>query len=166
MLTGAQLAAAWAGRGVVRAICLRQGAGRHHAPARATLTVDGGLVGDRWATGEAPDRGDQVTLMNATVADLIAHVGHPGLDAGDNFFVDMDLSEAALPIGTVIRLGTALMKITPKPHTGCKKFRARFGLEALKWINAPENKALRLRGLHAEVLEPGEVAVGDAVVVV
>jgi MOSC domain-containing protein YiiM len=58
------------------------------------------------------------------------------------------------------------MKITPKPHTGCKKFRARFGLEALKWINAPENKALRLRGLHAEVLEPGEVAVGDAVVVV
>ena len=85
--------------------------------------------------------------------------------AGDNFLVTLDLSEAALPVGTRVRLGTALLEITPDPHTGCRKFNARFGVEALQWINFRAHRARRLRGVNCRVLADGFVSVGDAVVV-
>ena len=102
--------------------------------------------------------------MNVRVARLVNRNGLP-LDApGDNFLVDLDLSDEALPVGTRLRLGEALLEVSPAPHTGCKTFRERFGLEALTWVN--DNRDRRLRGMNCRVLEAGAVAVGDPVAVV
>jgi MOSC domain-containing protein YiiM len=124
------------------------------------VTVEGGLVGDRWARGRR-DLDAQITLMNVRVAELI---GGPLDLPGDNFQVDLDLSEEALPVGTRLRLGEALLEVSPAPHTGCKKFRERFGLDALTWVN--DHRDRRLRGMNCRVLEAGTVAVGDPVAVV
>ena len=151
------------GSGTVELICLRLGEGRHETPERVEVTVAGGLEGDRWAAGKRPDPDAQVTLMNVRVARLVALDGKP-LDApGDNFLVDLDLSEEQLPIGTRLRIGTALLEVSPVPHTGCRKFRERFGLDALTWVN--DHRDRRLRGMNCRVLEAGSVAVGDSVAV-
>jgi MOSC domain-containing protein YiiM len=146
--------------GTVRGICVRVEEGVHETPERVELSVEDGMAGDRWAAGRR-DRDAQVTLMNVRVAELI---GGPLDLAGDNFQVDLDLSEDALPVGTRLRIGSALLEVSPAPHTGCKKFRERFGLDALKWVN--DNRDRRLRGMNCRVLEAGAVAVGDPVAVV
>jgi MOSC domain-containing protein YiiM len=105
-----------------------------------------------------------VTLMNVRVTELICADGQPLDLPGDNFLVDLDLSEEALPAGTRLRIGSALLEVSAEPHTGCKKFSARFGLDALLWVN--EHRDRRLRGMNCRVVEPGAVAVGDAVAVV
>ncbi len=154
------------GKGVVKAIGVRKGNGEHESAEHAELTVEGGLLGDRWAAGEDPKRFGQLTMMNVTVANLIAHVGRAGYQSGDNFYVDLDLSEDALTVGARMRIGTALIEVTPEPHNGCAKFMARYGKDALRWISEKENRPLRLRGIHCEVIEPGRVEVGDTVEVV
>ena len=128
------------------------------------MTVEGGVEGDRWALGERPNLEAQVTLMNIRVVELITHDGVPLDASGDNFLVDLDLSESALPVGTRLRIGTAVLEVSAEPHTGCKKFRERFGLDALKWVN--DHRDRRLRGMNCRVLEAGAVAVGDSVSVV
>jgi MOSC domain-containing protein YiiM len=75
--------------------------------------------------------------------------------------VDLDLSVANLPPGTRLAIGTAVIEITAEPHTGCKQFAARFGKDAVKFVNSPLGKQLRLRGLNAKVIQPGVVRVGD-----
>ncbi len=152
------------GRGSVRVICVRVADGVHETPERAELTVGGGLEGDRWALGERPSLDAQITLMNVRVTELIAREGQPLDLPGDNFQVDLDLSEEALPVGTRLRIGTALLEVSPAPHTGCKKFRERFGLDALTWVNASEGR--RLRGVNCRVVEGGTARVGDAVEIV
>jgi len=151
------------GRGVVRAICVRKGGGVHETPDAVELTVSDGVEGDRWSAAHDPERAAQVTLMSATVAGLIAHDGAAGHEAGDNFYVDLDLGEAHLPAGSRVRLGSAWLEITDKPHLGCKKFAARFGEEAMRWINHPDQRALHLRGVNARVITSGRVCVGDEV---
>jgi MOSC domain-containing protein YiiM len=148
------------GAGTVRGICVRVDEGVHETPERVEVNVEDGVVGDRWATGRR-DRDAQVTLMNVRVAELI---GGPLDRGGDNFQVDLDLSEEALPVGTLLRIGSAVLEVSPAPHTGCKKFRERFGLDALMWVN--DNRDRRLRGMNCRVLEAGAVAVGDRVAVV
>jgi MOSC domain-containing protein YiiM len=152
------------GRGTVRLICVRTAEGVHECPSRVRVTPEGGVDGDRWAAGSRPDPEAQVTLMNVRVTELITGVGTPLDLPGDNFQVDLDLGEDTLPAGTRVRLGGALLEISASPHTGCKKFRARFGLEALRWVNSHRER--RLRGVNCRVLEPGWVAVGDAIEVV
>jgi MOSC domain-containing protein YiiM len=154
------------GRGSVSGICLRLGGGQHDVTRSVELTVADGLVGDRWHLADDPQRLAQVTLMNATVGDLIAFAGTPRHEAGDNFFVDLDLSESALPVGAHVRLGAALLEVTPEPHLGCKKFHQRFGAGALRWVNHQGNRPSRLRGVNLRVLEGGTVRVGDTVEVV
>ena len=151
------------GSGTVSLICVRVDEGEHDLPDRAELSVEDGLVGDRWARGKR-DLDAQITLMNARVARIVAANGTPAHMAGDNFQVDLDLSEEALPVGTRLRLGEALLEVSPVPHTGCKKFKERFGMEALVWVN--DHKDLRLRGVNCRVVEGGAVAVGDTVAVV
>jgi hypothetical protein len=145
------------GSGTVRMICVRVDEGVHETPERAEVTVEDGLVGDRWARGRR-DLDAQITLMNVRVTELI---GGPLDLPGDNFQVDLDLSEEALPVGTRLRLGETLLEVSPAPHTGCKTFRERFGLDALTWVN--DNRDRRLRGMNCRVLESGAVAVGDSV---
>jgi MOSC domain-containing protein YiiM len=83
--------------------------------------------------------------------------------AGDQLFIHMDLSISNLPPGTRLKLGSALIEITSKPHTGCSKFAGRYGKDALEFVNSPEGKQLRLRGLYAKVVERGTIRVGDVV---
>jgi len=163
-----ELEAAWAaaepaprGNGTVRVICVRLGDGVHETPDRVEVSVEAGLAGDRWAAGASPDPDAQITLMNVRVTELIAGDGVPLDLPGDNFQVDLDLAEDALPVGTQLRIGSALLEVSPAPHTGCKTFRARFGLDALKWVN--DHRDLRLRGMNCRVVEAGTVAVGDTV---
>jgi MOSC domain-containing protein YiiM len=148
------------GSGTVRGICVRVEEGVHETPGRVEVTVEEGVAGDRWATGRR-DLDAQVTLINVRVAELI---GGPLDRGGDNFQVDLDLSEEALPVGTRLQIGSALLEVSPAPHTGCKKFRERFGLDALTWVN--DHRDRRLRGMNCRVLEAGAVAVGDRVAVV
>jgi MOSC domain-containing protein YiiM len=73
----------------------------------------------------------------------------------------MDLSRANLPPGTRLAIGTAVIEVTPQPHTGCAKFVERFGLDAMKFVNSPVGRELNLRGINARVVRPGTVRVGD-----
>ena len=99
-----------------------------------------------------------------TRPELIAN-GQPLTLFGDNLFVELDISAANLPVGTRIRVGEALLEVTPKPHNGCLKFKGRFGQDALRFVQATPTRDQNLRGIYWKVVEPGEIAVGAAIVV-
>ena len=101
--------------------------------------------------------------MNTRCLDLVAGSRDRWALAGDNLLVDLDLSEVNLATGQRLKIGEAILEITAKPHTGCSKFSQRFGAEALKFVNSAEGKALRLRGVHAQVIQPGRITVGDRI---
>lgn len=151
-------------RGTVHLICLRTGNGKHETPQRAELSCERGLHGDRWETDESDELDAQVTLMSYYVAELIAN-GKPLHTPGDNFLVDLDLSTDAAPTGTRIRLGATVVEVTAEPHMGCKKFAARFGQDALRWINWKGHRERRLRGINCRVVQAGQVSVGDEIAV-
>ena len=129
-----------------------------------------GLVGDTWKareSGHTPDGSadinTQITIMNARTIALLAQEKERWPLAGDQLFIDMDLSTDNLPPGTRLALGSAVIEVSAVPHTGCKKFSSRFGVEAMKFVNSPEGKGLHLRGLNARVAQAGRIRVGDAV---
>jgi len=101
--------------------------------------------------------------MNARANVLIAGDTIRGVLSGDNLLVDFDLSASNLTAGQRLKIGEAIIEITAKPHTGCAKFSKRFGADALKFVNSPEGEALRLRGVHAQVVQGGRIAVGDRI---
>jgi MOSC domain-containing protein YiiM len=129
-----------------------------------------GLEGDGWlARGSSrsadgrPDPDTQLTLISTRV--LAAIEPEPGRWplAGDQLYVDVDLSLAGLPPGSRLAVGEAVVELSETPHTGCAKFSARFGSDALRWINSPRGRELRMRGANARVVRGGVVRVGDAV---
>lgn len=129
-----------------------------------------GLVGDTWnvrgssRTDDGSSHPDmQLNIMNARVIALVAQEQERWQLAGDQLFIDMDLSEENLPPGTRLALGTAVIEVTDQPHNGCKKFVARFGLDAMKFVNSPVGKQLHLRGINARVVQTGTIRAGDAV---
>jgi len=129
-----------------------------------------GLVGDNWqarGSRSTPDGSAnpelQLTLMNARVIELVAQGQEHWPLAGDQLFVDFDLSEANVPPGTRLVVGSAMIEVTAPPHLGCKKFAARYGLEAMKFVNSPEGRQLHLRGVNARIVESGIIRVGDSV---
>ena len=131
-----------------------------------------GLVGDNWVTKGSTSTPDgsahplgQVTLTSWRALCLLADTPEERALAGDQFYVDLDLSERNLPAGTLLSLGAAVLEVTEKPHTGCHKFRARFGGGALRFVNTGAGGELRLRGINTRVVEPGAVSVGDEVLV-
>jgi MOSC domain-containing protein YiiM len=131
-------------------------------PQVANLTADAGVEGDRWGNKLRPDPESQITVMRADVAKLFAD-GQPLSRFGDNLLVDLDISAVNLPPGARLRIGSALCEVTPKPHTGCGKFAARFGQDARDIANSKDFETWRLRGLHVRVLEPGQVSPGDTI---
>jgi MOSC domain-containing protein YiiM len=105
----------------------------------------------------------QVTLMNSRAALLIAHDPSRRVLAGDQLYVDLDLSTANLPPGTRLMLGSAVLEVSDQPHTGCAKFAARFGKDALRFVNSRVGRELRLRGVNARVVVSGTVCAGDTI---
>lgn len=129
-----------------------------------------GMVGDNWATRGSSRTSDgsahpdmQLTLMNSRTIALVAQERARWPLAGDQLYVDLDLSVENLPPGARLAIGAAVVEITPEPHMGCKKFAARFGIDALQFVNSTVGKALRLRGVNTRVIQGGPIAVGDTV---
>jgi MOSC domain-containing protein YiiM len=100
--------------------------------------------------------------MRREVAELIAN-GQPLTVFGDNLFVDLDISAANLPTGTRLRVGEAIVEVTPKPHNGCVRFKGRFGADALRFVQAPTTRDQNFRGIYWKVVEPGEVGIGATI---
>ncbi len=154
--------------GILEMIVRRPRPGEREVLAEGDVHPLEGLVGDCWrvrgssrtADGSAhPDM--QLNVMNSRVIALMARLRDRWPLAGDQLYLDLDLSEENLPAGTRLALGTALIEVTAQPHTGCKKFVERFGLEALKFVNSEAGKRLRLRGVNAKVIEGGVIRVGQ-----
>lgn len=156
--------------GVLRMIVRRPADGEREMLDAADLDLNVGLVGDNWHTrpsSRTPDRSPhpdmQLNIMNVRAADLIAGSEDRWSLAGDQLFVDMDLSYANLPPGTRLSIGDAVVEVTDQPHRGCRKFHDRFGNDALRFVNSPEGQELNLRGICARVVTPGQIARGDLV---
>lgn len=131
----------------------------------SVLTRESGLPGDAWSRDPSSDAASQLTLMDVGVATLIAN-GQSLELFGDQLFVSLDLSTRNLPIGSTIRIGGAVVEVTPEPHNGCAKFRARFGPDALRFVSMGELRHHNFRGIYVTVVEDGEVMAGDVVSVV
>lgn len=146
----------------------RPATGERELPAEAVLDQAGGLAGDNWlARGSrrtpdgAADPLRQVTVMNARVAELVA--GRPDRMplAGDQLYLDLDLSVDNLPAGSLLAVGQAVLQVTEPPHLGCAKFMDRFGTEAMRFVNSRLGRQLRMRGMNTRVLVAGTVRLGD-----
>ncbi len=161
----ARVAPAPRDRGTVRLLCIRREHGVHDSPEAIELSPEVGIVGDLWAriADEDLERDYQVTLMNATAAELVAAGRVPISEAGDNIYVDFDIGAENLPVGSRIAIGDATLEVTATPHTGCSKFAGRFGQDALRWVNWRHWRDRRLRGVNCRVIEGGTVRVGDPV---
>jgi hypothetical protein len=135
----------------------------------AHLDLTDGLVGDTWnvriskRTGVGPDPDRQLTVMNARAARLVAGTDDHGGLAGDQVYVDFHLGYENIPPGTRLQLGSAVVEVSAAPHTGCVKFAARFGKDALRFVNSEVGRELNLRGINAKVVVAGTVRTGDAV---
>jgi MOSC domain-containing protein YiiM len=154
--------------GVVELIVRRPAVDEREVVDEATLDVEDGLVGDNWSSrgrsgGRPASRDAQVTVMGSRAAALAAGERDRWPLAGDQLYVDLDLSADNVPPGARLAIGTAVLEVTAEPHTGCKKFAQRFGLETLEAFNSPDGRALNLRGINTRVAQPGIVRVGDAV---
>ena len=151
-------------RGTVGAIARRLVDGSRESLREARFSVAEGLVGDGWARRPPRDPEAQVAVMRRAVAELIGN-GQPLGLSGDNLYVDLDISADNLPAGTRLRVGEALVEVTPKPHNGCAKFHARFGDDALRFVQAPATRHLNLRGIFWRVIEEGRITAGAEIVV-
>ena len=155
--------------GVLELIVRRPRVGEREVLQEAKLDVADGLVGDTWSTRGSSRSKDglahpdmQLNVMNSRVIALVAQERERWHLAGDQLFVDLDLSGENLPPGTRLALGSAVIEVTPQPHTGCQKFVSRFGVDAMKFVNSPLGRQLNLRGINAKVVLPGVIRVRDA----
>lgn len=157
--------------GTLELVVRRPELGAREVLDEGVLDPEHGLAGDMWCRKPdrlSPDGGPdplrQLTLMGFRIAALVAAGDRGRIPlAGDQLYVDLDLSEANLPPGTRLAVGEAVVEVTALDHTGCGKFVSRFGVDAQRFVNSPEGRALRLRGLNARVVVPGVVRPGDAV---
>lgn len=156
----------------MRLIAARPSVEERKVLARGRIDEERGLIEDNWSvrpTSSTEDGGPnpeaQVTVMNARATEVVAGGDDPNdmAQAGDQLYVDFDLSKENLPPGSRIRVGEAVLEVSAVPHLGCGKFAKRFGVDALKAVNSAVGRELRMRGLNARVITGGEVRVGDAV---
>ena len=148
--------------GKVEMIARRPAAEKREQLESASFTAAAGLAGDDWLR-RSGDPQAQITLMNSRLIHLLTDDKSRWAEAGDQLFVDLDISQENLPPGTQLQLGGAVMEISPLPHTGCTKFARRFGGAARKWVMSETGKAERRRGVYATVIQDGEIKVGDTI---
>jgi hypothetical protein len=156
--------------GTVELIVRRPAEDEREVLEEGVLDLVEGLVGDVWrqrGSSRTPDGSAnpeaQLTLMNARVAGLVARERERWPLAGDQLYVDLDLDADNVPPGTRLALGTAVIEVTAEPHTGCAKFSARFGSDAIRFVNSPAGRQLQLRGINTRVVEAGTVRRGDSI---
>ena len=154
--------------GTIELITVRPSYGTREVLAHATFSCERGLVGDSWHArpnlkGGGPDLEQQITLMGARAIAAIVPERVDWAGAGDQLFVDLDLSKENCPPGTLLAVGTAVLRVTAHPHLGCAKFTKRFGSAVTRWVNSDVGRALNLRGVNAQVVVPGEARPGDAI---
>lgn len=154
--------------GILKMIVRRPNEDEREAVDSAELDLAMGLIGDNWKTRGSRHTPDgaanpdaQITLMNSRTIELLAQSDERWSLAGDQLFIDMDLSTDNLPPGTRLSLGSAVIEVSSAPHTGCKKFAMRYGTDATKFVNSPQGKRLHLRGINARVVQAGRVRIGD-----
>jgi len=159
-----------AAQGTLELIVRRPAEDEREVLEEGMLDLEEGLVGDMWRRRGSRRRPDgsanpdaQLTLMNARTAELVAGSRERWPLAGDQLYVDLDLSVENLAAGTRLAVGEAVIEVTAEPHTGCAKFSARFGSEAVKFVNKSPGRELRLRGVNTRVVAPGAIRVGDAI---
>ena len=153
--------------GVVHLIVRRPKVDEREVLEEAELHPVHGLIGDSWnmrPSSKTPDRSPhpemQINIMNARVTALVAQDKDRWPLAGDQLYIDMDLSKENLPAGSHLAIGSAVLEVSPLPHTGCHKFVSRFGVDAMKFVNSAVGKELCLRGINAKVVQAGIVKVG------
>jgi len=151
--------------GRVALIVRRPDTDLRETPERVELSPECGVPGDAWGRDADRNPDAQITVIRRDVVELLGN-GQPLTVPGDNLIVDLDLSTANLPTGTRLRVGDAVVEVTPEPHDGCSKFQKRFGVDALRFVAAKETRHLNLRGIHFRVIEAGNVAVGSPIKVI
>lgn len=156
--------------GVLELIVRRPQTEHREVVDEAQLDVDKGLIGDNWTLRKSTRTSDgsphpdmQINIMNVRSVALVAQERERWSLAGDQLYLDLDLSKTNLPVGARISIGTAVLEVTAPPHTGCQKFVARFGLEAMKFVNSEIGLQLCLRGINAKVVQAGTVKLGHIV---
>lgn len=156
--------------GTLELIVRRPAENEREMLAEGLLDLAEGLVGDMWRRRGSRDRVEgsanldrQITVMNARCAALVAQHPERWQLAGDQLYVDFDLSAANVPAGTRLRLGSAVIEATGEPHLGCGKFQRRYGWDAVLFVNSRTGRDLRLRGMSARVVSGGTIRTGDKV---
>ena len=156
--------------GTLDLIVRRPAVGRRDMLETGELDLTTGLVGDTWnirsstrTEDGSPHPDMQINVMNSRVAAMIAGERSRWGLAGDQLYIDLDISARNLPPGTRLSIGSAVIEVTNQPHTGCGKFVQRFGVDAMKFVNSPRGRELRLRGMNARVVVPGQIRAGDRV---
>lgn len=156
--------------GIVELLVTRPGIDERAVATTVMANPAIGIAGDTWSvrpSSKTPDRSAnpeaQVTIMNSRAALLFAATADRMPLAGDQVYLDLDLSLDNLPTGTRLDFGGAVLEVTAAPHTGCAKFAARFGHDALRLTAIDEGRRLRLRGINAKVVRAGAISVGDVV---
>ncbi len=163
-----QLRAAPKNDGVVELIVRRPRTDEREVLEAAELDPVKGLIGDNWCvrpSSKTPDRSPhpemQINIMNSRVTALVAQAKDRWPLAGDQLYIDMDLGKENLPGGTRLAIGSAVLEVSPLPHTGCNKFIARFGADAMKFVNSPIGRELCLRGINARIIQGGVIRIGN-----
>ena len=167
-----EVRAAPSDNGILKLIACRPAENERELLEEGELDLELGLVGDMWSVRPSTSTGNggpnpeaQLTIMNARATALVSESDdhERWAEAGDQLYVDLDISQENLPAGTRLAIGEAVVEITASPHLGCGKFSSRFGVDAHKFVNSATGRELRLRGVNARVVTPGTVRRGDTV---
>ena len=156
--------------GVLKLIVRRPDVDEREVIFEGQLNTLVGLEGDTWKARGSSHTTDgsanvdaQITVMNARAIALLAQDEERWSLAGDQLYIDMDLSDENIPPGTRLGIGSAVIEVSAQPHSGCKKFSSRFGVEAMKFVDSPEGKRLHLRGINTRVVQAGTIRAGDVI---